>query len=365
MRRSIFTLCSALPCAGAVRVQDATLPGLITDPNGTLLPEASVDLVSPATRVTLHAPPNDEGVYTLPHVKPGVYDVRIQEADFKTLDQTGIKLDVAQNARMDFALEVGSTTQNVGISLSFNIVSGRCCGGTRVTPEHALHCMTWSRTIVCGPTSLSRELPQPPTTVGYFKEVAALAFSVSKFTPLAMDKARGTFTASATSAPSSEFLALEFPEPFAAAALYIAPNNFCTAKNAQLQISPDGEKCSTLLQFELQAGTPKTIHLGDVQAGWQTLTKMASPGAQRRENDIMNTEALDTQLAETTVELASDIGPLTGETLKYLYIESWECGDPNWTTHMLVESAGKLSSQHNPKRISSEVKSTIGAEVFS
>jgi len=321
----------------------------------------------------------------------------------------------------------------LSINLSFNIVSGWYCGGNWVTPEHALHRLTWTRTIVCGPTILSRGLPQPPTTDGYYKEAAVLAFPILKFTPLAMDRAGVTLSASSTSAPGPEFLTLAFPEPFAASALYIAPNAFCATKNAQLQISTDGENYSTLVQFELEAGTPQTVTLDDVQArfyrvilplggsypmepssvawlrsggrqspwlvpvddvqllqqgeaprpplqpevesrsavnltakmdssgrlswsvpggnwavfrlgqtiydgaGWQTLTKMASPGAQGYENDIMSTEALDAQLAETAVKLAADIGPLAGTTLKYLHIDSWECGDPNWTTHMVEE----------------------------
>ena len=321
----------------------------------------------------------------------------------------------------------------VGIDLSFNIVSGWYCGGNWVTPDHALHRLTWSRTIACGPAAFSRELPQPPITDGYYKEVAVLAFPIAEFTPLAMDKAGATLSASSTTAPSPEFLALEFPQPFAAAALHIVPNSFCATKNARLQISTDGENYSTLLQFELEAGTPKTVSFDDVEArfyrvilplggsypiepasvawlrsggqqspwvvpvddvqllrqgevprpplktevqsrsaisltgkldsterlswavpdgnwalfrfgqtiydgaGWQTLTKMAGPGMQGYENDIMSTEALDAQLAETADKLASDIGPLAGETLKYLHIDSWECGDPNWTTHMLEE----------------------------
>jgi hypothetical protein len=321
----------------------------------------------------------------------------------------------------------------LGINLSFNISSGWYCGGPWVTPEHALHRLTWRRTTVCGPTTFSRELPQPPITDGFYKEVAVLAFPILNYTPLAMDKAGVTFAASSTPAPAPESMTLEFPYPFAAAALYIAPNDFCATKNAQLEISSDGENYTTVLQFELKAGTPKTVTLDDIRArfyrvvlhlggsypmepssvswlrsggqqspwvvpvddvqllqqgeaprrplkpeiqsrsainltgkmdssgrlswsvpdgnwavfrfgqtiydgaGWQTLTKMASPGMQGYENDIMSTEALDAQLAETAVKLASDIGPLAGKTLKYLHIDSWECGDPNWTTHMLED----------------------------
>ena len=51
----------------------------------------------------------------------------------------------------------------------------------------------------------------------------------------------------------------------------------------------------------------------------------------------MSTEALDAQIAETAEKLASDIGPLAGKTLKYLHIDSWEGGEPNWTTRMVEE----------------------------
>lgn len=115
IRLLFFTLCLVLLCVGSARAQNATLSGLITDPNGAVLPKASVDLTSQETGVTLHAQANEAGLYTFPFVKPGVYNIRIQQAGFKTLDRLGVKLDVAQNARMDFALEIGSTTQNVEV----------------------------------------------------------------------------------------------------------------------------------------------------------------------------------------------------------------------------------------------------------
>ena len=87
-----------------------------------------------------------------------------------------------------------------------------------------------------------------------------------KFTPLAMDKAGVTFTASSTSAPAPEFLALEFRRRLPRQRCTLPQNGFCATKKAQLQISPDGEHYTTLLQFELQAGTPKTVTLDAVQA---------------------------------------------------------------------------------------------------
>ena len=319
----------------------------------------------------------------------------------------------------------------VGIDLSFNIVSGWDCGGTWVTQEHATHRVVWSKTMVQGPMAYSRELPQPSTTDGYYKDVSALAFPLAEYPLLAMDKAGYTLTGSSTSSP--EFLALQFPEPFAAASLYIVPNRFCNPRNCELQASEDGRDFKTVCRFDLAASMPKTVTFDEVTSrfyrvmlpnggdgvlasasiiwsqtggqqspwvvpvddlqllqkgeairqvaqpgvqsrsainladkmdasghlawsvpagnwalfrfgqtiydggGWEKLIKTSSPGAQGYEIDIMSTEALDAQIAETAEKLASDIGPLAGKTLKYLHIDSWEGGEPNWTTHMVEE----------------------------
>ena len=65
--------------------------------------------------------------------------------------------------------------------------------------------------MVQGPMAYSRELPQPSTTDGYYKDVSALAFPLGEYPLLAMDKAGCTLTGSSTSSP--EFLALQFPNP--------------------------------------------------------------------------------------------------------------------------------------------------------
>ena len=94
--------------------------------------------------------------------------------------------------------------------------------------------------------------------------------------------------------------------------------------------------------------------------GWEKLTKTSSPGAQGYEIDIMSTEALDAQIAETAEKLASDIGPLAGKTLKYLHIDSWEGGEPNWTTHMVEEF--KKRRGYDPMPYLAMLSGTIGRQ---
>jgi hypothetical protein len=97
----------------------------------------------------------------------------------------------------------------LGIEIGFNLSSGWDCGGSWVTPEHALQQLVWSKTLAEGPTLFSRALPQPPTTDGYYKDVAVIAYPWPGSTSLAMEKAGVTLTVGATSIP--EYIALQFP----------------------------------------------------------------------------------------------------------------------------------------------------------
>ncbi|MGH9616420.1 MAG: TonB-dependent receptor domain-containing protein, partial [Acidobacteriaceae bacterium] len=116
MRKLIYGLFIFLLCAGAAYAQTASLTGSITDPSGAVVPNASVDIVNQDTGVALHGQSNGAGLYVIPFVKPGVYNIKVQDTGFKTLNRTGVTLNVAQNARMDFALQVGSETQNVKVT---------------------------------------------------------------------------------------------------------------------------------------------------------------------------------------------------------------------------------------------------------
>ena len=66
---------------------------------------------------------NGAGIYTFPFVKPGPYGITVEKSDFRTLSRTGIKLDVSQNGRIDFTLEVGQTTQVVQVTASAPLVN--------------------------------------------------------------------------------------------------------------------------------------------------------------------------------------------------------------------------------------------------
>jgi Carboxypeptidase regulatory-like domain len=56
------------------------------------------------------------GNYTLPQLPVGVYSLTVESAGFRKFIQQGIRVQVAQNVRVDIALQVGSTTDSVVVT---------------------------------------------------------------------------------------------------------------------------------------------------------------------------------------------------------------------------------------------------------
>jgi len=101
--------------AGPLLAQTAELSGLVSDPSGLPVPNASVDLKSRETGASRRAVSNEEGLYSVPALPPGSYDLAIEATGFKSIHQNAIVLEVDQRARLDFALTIGSNAESVTV----------------------------------------------------------------------------------------------------------------------------------------------------------------------------------------------------------------------------------------------------------
>ncbi len=104
----------------AVRCQaqlaTAQVTGLITDPTGAAVPNAQVEVTNVETGTYWQTTSNDSGYYTISLLPPGNYRLAVRMAGFKSINRSGVILDVAQLARIDFTLEVGGVTETVEIT---------------------------------------------------------------------------------------------------------------------------------------------------------------------------------------------------------------------------------------------------------
>jgi len=92
-----------------------TLTGQVADQTGAMLPAAVVEATSQATNQVRTATAGRDGVYTLPLLPPGRYDVKATLQGFGSVIRQGIRVSVAETARVDFSLELGERAEVVSV----------------------------------------------------------------------------------------------------------------------------------------------------------------------------------------------------------------------------------------------------------
>src|SRR5262249_15922850 len=94
----------------------AGISGVIHDPSGAVIPGVSVSIINPATNAVRTAVSNEAGVYNLPGLQPGKYNMKVELPGFRTITQNDVELQIQQSARLDFTLQVGEVSQTIEVA---------------------------------------------------------------------------------------------------------------------------------------------------------------------------------------------------------------------------------------------------------
>src|SRR5690349_8657044 len=71
----------------AAQTETGQVIGKVTDSQGAVIPGASVRIKSVNTGAERTATANQEGLYIVPNLQPGIYDVQVQAQGFATKTQ--------------------------------------------------------------------------------------------------------------------------------------------------------------------------------------------------------------------------------------------------------------------------------------
>lgn len=104
------------------QVNTASLSGLATDQTGAVISNVTVKLKSPSTGYTRTVHTDAAGLYSFQDVPIGQYQVSASAPSF-TAETATITLEVAEKARQDFHMSVGSTQQTVQVQASSPMLS--------------------------------------------------------------------------------------------------------------------------------------------------------------------------------------------------------------------------------------------------
>ncbi|MEW5978784.1 MAG: carboxypeptidase regulatory-like domain-containing protein [Acidobacteriota bacterium] len=94
----------------------STIQGQITDPSGAVIAGALVKVTNEATGVSRTSPSTGDGYYRVPDLLPGPYEIRVEQAGFKTLLRKGIELSAHSSLNVDLRLEIGEAAQTVEVT---------------------------------------------------------------------------------------------------------------------------------------------------------------------------------------------------------------------------------------------------------
>src|SRR5688572_11360935 len=116
--RGFFLMTLFFAAGGNLRAQspNGTITGTIMDPQGAHVPGAEVTAVHVATNQKFTAISSGDGIYAIPSLPVGNYEVTAVLPGFSTFKQTGINLEVGQRLRLDITLQIGQVTETVTVS---------------------------------------------------------------------------------------------------------------------------------------------------------------------------------------------------------------------------------------------------------
>ncbi len=98
----------------SAQVAGGTITGTVTDTSGSLIANASVVVTNRASGVIHSTVANDAGLYTLPNLAPGNYQIKVSAPGFAPKG-TNFTLSVGDEISLSLSLQVGAISQQVEI----------------------------------------------------------------------------------------------------------------------------------------------------------------------------------------------------------------------------------------------------------
>src|SRR6266699_3730369 len=107
---------SASLLASCIFAQSTTVSGLVKDTNTGPVPKAAVNLTNTRTGVASHSATNDVGLFLMPPVEPGDYELTAEAPGFGLSKVAGIKLEVGAAREIRVTLQPKQVSESVTVT---------------------------------------------------------------------------------------------------------------------------------------------------------------------------------------------------------------------------------------------------------
>ncbi|MBP7474209.1 MAG: TonB-dependent receptor [Pyrinomonadaceae bacterium] len=129
----LMVLVAAMATVVSAQEFRGTISGTVSDPNGAVVPNATVTIKNRGTNATNTVTTNSEGGFSVPLLQPGMYTISVTGTGFKTSTRENVEVKVDDRISADFQLEIG-TSAEVNIVADAELIDrGSVTAGTSVS----------------------------------------------------------------------------------------------------------------------------------------------------------------------------------------------------------------------------------------
>jgi hypothetical protein len=111
-----LALLTALAVPAIAQINRGTLEGVVTDPQGAVVPDVAVVITSKDTNVSTNTKTNSTGYYRVPDLVPGPFRATFSAPGFATLEMVDIQVTAGTETRLDATLRLDATRQTIVIT---------------------------------------------------------------------------------------------------------------------------------------------------------------------------------------------------------------------------------------------------------
>jgi outer membrane receptor protein involved in Fe transport len=112
----LFALVAFTSTSLVAQTVDTAILGTVVDSGGGAVSNATVTVTQAANTLSKTATTGSDGGYEFRYLLPGQYTIEIKASGFTTERRTGVDLQLGQQAKVDFILQVGAVQQTVEVN---------------------------------------------------------------------------------------------------------------------------------------------------------------------------------------------------------------------------------------------------------
>jgi hypothetical protein len=112
---SALVIAASLPLLSVAQVTTAQIAGTLRDSSGAAMPGVQVSVSSESTGLSRSVVANSEGIFVMPNLLPGAYNVRVEHKGFKTFVREHLTLSAGERAVVNAVLEPGAVNEVVTV----------------------------------------------------------------------------------------------------------------------------------------------------------------------------------------------------------------------------------------------------------